>query len=99
MTRRLGLLCGLLGTLPLAGCATHEATGATAGGLLGAGTGALIGSATGHTGAGALIGGGVGALAGAAIGNSEDHRERREAIQAAAGSTGPMSTNDVVYMT
>jgi hypothetical protein len=86
-------------TLPIAGCATHEGTGAAAGGLLGAGTGALIGSASGHSGAGALIGAGVGALGGAAIGNAEDRRERREAMAMAAHSSGPMTMNDVIVLT
>src|SRR5262245_37805026 len=84
------LCCGLLGTLPLAGCATHQGTGAAVGGLMGAGTGALIGKASGNAGAGALIGAGVGGLTGAAIGNAEDKRERREAVMAGATSRGPM---------
>jgi hypothetical protein len=84
----------------MSGCATHTGTGAAVGGLMGAGTGALIGSASGNTGAGALIGTGVGALAGAAVGDAEDRRERREAVQVAAGgSRGPMTIHDVVRET
>lgn len=86
--------------VPTMGCATHEGTGAAVGGLLGAGTGALIGKAAGNTGAGTLLGAGVGALAGAAVGNAEDRKEHREAVQAAAAtSQGPMSIQDVVYLT
>ena len=87
--------------IPVAGCATHEGTGAAVGGLMGAGTGAIIGKAAGNTGAGALLGAGVGALTGAAIGNSEDRREHREAVAAAhaAPASGPMSTNDVIKLT
>lgn len=89
----------LLLMVPVMGCATHEGTGAAVGGLLGAGTGAIIGKAAGNTGAGALLGAGVGALTGAAVGNAEDRKEHREAMQAAATSQGPMSIQDVVYLT
>lgn len=90
----------LLLWMPIAGCATHEGTGAAVGGLFGAGTGAIIGKAAGNTGAGALLGAGVGALAGAAVGNAEDRREHREAVVAAsATASGPMSTNDVIKLT
>lgn len=85
--------------VPVMGCATHEGTGAAVGGLLGAGTGAIIGQAAGNTGAGALLGAGVGALTGAAVGNAEDRKEHREAMQATATSQGPMSIQDVVYLT
>lgn len=86
--------------IPVAGCATHEGTGAAVGGLMGAGAGAIIGKAAGNTGAGALLGAGAGALTGAAIGNSEDRREHREAFMAAnAPVGGPMSTADVIKLT
>src|ERR1035438_2504735 len=67
----------------LTGCYTPEgrpdnaATGALAGGAIGAGTGAIIGNAAGHNaGAGALIGAAVGALSGGVIGNSIDQQQR-----------------------
>lgn len=64
------------------GCYTPEgqpdrtASGALAGGAIGAGAGAIIGSATRHAGEGALIGGAIGALSGALIGNSADEAQR-----------------------
>jgi len=66
----------------LAGCETPEgnpdrtASGALAGGAIGAGSGAIIGSASGHAGAGALIGGALGALTGGIIGNAMDQQQR-----------------------
>src|SRR5437867_2641376 len=69
-------------TVVLAGCYTPEgepdrtASGALAGGAIGAGTGAIIGSASGHAGPGALIGGAIGALTGGIIGNSMDQQQR-----------------------
>jgi surface antigen len=65
-----------------AGCYTPEgrpdntATGALAGGAIGAGTGAIIGGASHNAGAGALIGGAIGALTGGIIGNSIDQQQR-----------------------
>ena len=92
----------LLLIVPIAGCATHEGTGAAVGGLMGAGAGAVIGKAAGNTGAGALLGAGVGALTGAAVGNAEDRKEHREAVvqaQASATVQGPMTMNDVIKLT
>lgn len=58
----------------------RTATGALAGGALGATTGAIIGHSSGRHGVeGALIGGAVGALAGGMIGHSMD-REQRAAV-------------------
>lgn len=68
--------------LTLTGCQTPDgrtdraATGALAGGAIGAGTGAIIGSASHHAGAGAIIGGVVGALTGTIIGGAMDQSER-----------------------
>jgi surface antigen len=77
----------------LTGCYTpsgqpdNTATGALAGGAIGAGTGAIIGGAAAHNpGAGALIGAAVGALSGAIIGNSIDQQQRAR-IQAEAPAT------------
>ncbi len=64
------------------GCYTPEgnpdrtASGALAGGAIGAGAGAIIGSASHNAGAGALIGGAIGALTGGIIGNSMDQQQR-----------------------
>jgi uncharacterized protein YcfJ len=64
------------------GCYTPEgnpdrtASGALAGGAIGAGTGAIIGSASHNAGAGALIGGAIGALTGGIIGNAMDQQQR-----------------------
>jgi outer membrane lipoprotein SlyB len=72
------LTAGLL----LMGCETpsgrpdNTATGALAGGAIGAGAGAIIGSASHNAGAGALIGGAIGALTGAIVGNSIDQQQR-----------------------
>lgn len=78
-----GVICGLAAaTLLVTGCTTPEgepdntATGALAGGAIGAGTGAIIGGASGHAGVGALIGGAIGALTGAVVGNTMDQRQR-----------------------
>lgn len=77
------LSCFLLTAAIIAsGCQTYEgetdrtATGALAGGALGAGTGAIIGSQSGHAGEGALIGGALGALTGGIIGRSMDQQQR-----------------------
>jgi outer membrane lipoprotein SlyB len=79
-----GLMVAALATL--VGCETpygepdRTATGALAGGALGATTGAIIGHGSGRHGVeGALIGGAVGALAGGMIGHSMD-REHRAAL-------------------
>lgn len=85
--------------LAVTGCATHAETGAGLGGLLGGATGALIGSQTGNAGAGALIGAGLGAVTGGLIGASQDDLERRHAAQLAAATPGPMTYQDVVYLT
>lgn len=80
MTRTLCLIASV--TVLLAGCQTPEgetdrtASGALAGGALGAGTGAIIGSQGGHAGEGALIGGAIGALTGGIIGRSMDQQQR-----------------------
>lgn len=80
MTRTLCLIASV--TVLLAGCQTPEgetdrtASGALAGGALGAGTGAIIGSQGGHAGEGALIGGAIGALTGGIIGRSMDEQQR-----------------------
>jgi outer membrane lipoprotein SlyB len=80
------LLIGILSAIMVAGfvgCQTPEgrtdrtATGALAGGALGAGTGALIGNYAGHhTAGGAAIGGILGALAGGVIGHGMDSQQR-----------------------
>ncbi len=74
----------------LTGCYTPEgrpdntATGALAGGAIGAGTGAIIGQAAAHNaGAGALIGAAVGALSGTLIGHSIDEQQRARIQQEA----------------
>jgi phage tail tape-measure protein len=71
----------------LAGCQTNDgqydrtATGALAGGAIGAGTGAIIGNYAGHnTAGGAAIGGAIGALTGGIIGHSMD-QQQRETLQ------------------
>ena len=64
------------------GCYTPEgrpdrtASGALAGGAIGAGSGAIIGSMGHHAGEGALIGGAIGALTGGIIGNAMDQQQR-----------------------
>jgi len=91
--------------LLVAGCYTPEgrpdntATGALAGGAIGAGTGAIIGGR--NAGAGALIGGAIGALTGGIIGNSIDQQQRAR-VQEQAPETWqrveqgqPLSTADV----
>jgi len=72
-------LSGAFVLMTAAGCYGPEglsprATGALAGGALGAGGGALIGSAMGAPGTGALIGGVGGALGGYALGNEIQRR-------------------------
>ncbi len=77
---------GLAVALLAAACETPEgrpdrtATGALAGGAIGAGTGAIIGSQSGHAGEGALIGGAIGALTGGLVGRSMD-QTARERVQ------------------
>lgn len=74
-----GLVCV---SIFFAGCYTPEgrpdrtASGALAGGAIGAGSGAIIGSMGHHAGEGALIGGAIGALTGGIIGNSMDQQQR-----------------------
>ena len=82
------IYCGsLVMVLAVAGCYTPEgqpdrtASGALAGGALGAGTGAIIGSQGGHAGEGALIGGAIGALTGGIIGNSMDQQQRERVVR------------------
>jgi uncharacterized protein YcfJ len=79
MTR---IICSIAAAVLLTvGCETPEgrtdrtATGALAGGALGAGTGAIIGSQGGHAGEGALIGGAIGLLTGGIIGRSMDQQQ------------------------
>lgn len=67
----------------LVGCQTPEgetdrtATGALAGGALGAATGAIIGGASGgRAGQGALIGGALGAITGGVVGHAMDQQQR-----------------------
>ena len=75
-------ICGVVLFVAVAGCETPEgypdrtASGALAGGAIGAGSGAIIGSASGHAGEGALIGGALGALTGGIIGNAMDQQQR-----------------------
>jgi hypothetical protein len=76
--------CGAAVLILAAGCETpsgnpdRTATGALAGGAIGAGTGAIIGNYSGHhTAGGAAIGGAVGALAGGLIGNAMDQQQRQ----------------------
>lgn len=83
----------LTAAVALAGCRApsgrpdRTATGALAGGMLGAATGALIGNAAGHrTAGGAAIGGVVGALAGGIIGHAMDEQSR-ERLQRRAPQT------------
>ncbi len=77
------LLSGILVVgLVTTGCQTPEgqpdntATGALAGGALGAITGAIIGHQSGRGGEGAAIGGAIGALTGGLIGHSIDQEQR-----------------------
>jgi uncharacterized protein YcfJ len=72
----LGAMIALLGCETPEGRTDRTASGALAGGALGAGTGAIIGSATGHAGQGALIGGALGAVTGGIIGQSIDQSQR-----------------------
>jgi len=83
MKIHVAVACGAVLTMLAAGCETPEgtpdrtATGALAGGAIGAGTGAIIGNYAGHnTAAGAAIGGAVGALTGGLIGNAMDQQQR-----------------------
>ena len=75
--------CGAAILILAAGCETpygepdRTASGALAGGAIGAGTGAIIGNYSGHhTAGGAAIGGAIGALTGAIIGNAMDQQQR-----------------------
>ena len=78
--------------LVLVGCETPEsrtdrtASGALAGGAIGAGSGAIIGSMSGHAGEGALIGGAIGAVTGGVIGHSMDEVQR-ERVRAQSPQT------------
>ena len=72
----IGLIVGLMGCETPEGRTDRTATGALAGGALGAGTGALIGSMKGQAGAGAAIGGLLGAVAGGLIGHGMDEQQR-----------------------
>ncbi len=82
-------LFGIIGALALlaVGCETPEgrvdrtATGALAGGAIGAGTGAIIGSQSRHAGEGALIGGAIGALTGGLIGHGMDSAARERVVE------------------
>jgi hypothetical protein len=74
------------------GCYTPEgrpdrtASGALAGGAIGAGSGAIIGGMGHHAGEGALIGGAIGALTGGIIGNSMDQAQRERVREQAPGT-------------
>jgi outer membrane lipoprotein SlyB len=80
MTRYALGLAAIAGIVALTGCETPEgypdrtATGALAGGAVGAVSGAVIGGP--HAGEGALIGGAVGAVTGGLIGHSLDQEEQ-----------------------
>jgi hypothetical protein len=83
----------LAATIIISGCTTpygqpdRTATGALAGGMIGAGTGALIGNAAGHhTATGAAVGGILGLATGALIGNAMD-QQHRAALAAHAPQT------------
>jgi uncharacterized protein YcfJ len=76
------------GILLTVGCETPEgrldrtASGALAGGAIGAGTGAIIGNYAGHnTAGGAAIGGAIGALTGGLVGHSIDQSQRERVQQ------------------
>lgn len=90
-TYSLALTLGAL-ALVLAGCETpsgtpdRTATGALAGGGIGAASGAIIGGVSGHPAEGALIGGAVGVVTGGLIGHSMDEQERAR-LQAQAPQT------------
>ena len=79
----------LVGAMALlaVGCETPDgrvdrtATGALAGGAIGAGTGAIIGSQSRHAGEGALIGGAIGALTGGLIGHGIDSTARERVVE------------------
>ncbi|HXT10305.1 MAG TPA: glycine zipper domain-containing protein [Candidatus Angelobacter sp.] len=101
-------LC-LLSTMVLTGCETpygtpdRTATGALAGGAIGAFSGAVLGGR--HAGEGALIGGAVGAITGGLIGHSMD-QEEQERLRAEAPVTytrveqgQPLAVADVKAMT
>src|SRR5437870_11063794 len=90
---------GLL-TLGMAGCATHQQTGALAGGVLGGGAGAGIGSLLGRKNgaiAGSMIGGVLGATAGAIIGERFDAQAERTRAQSVQSTDyKPMQGNTLV---
>src|SRR5215472_7876903 len=83
-------LLALTTTVLLTGCETpygtpdRTATGALAGGAIGAFSGAVIGGR--HAGEGALIGGAIGAVTGGLIGHSMD-QEEQERLRAEAPVT------------
>ncbi len=68
------------------GTPDRTATGALAGGGIGAASGAIIGGATGNPAEGALIGGALGAITGGVVGHLMD-REEQERLQAQAPQT------------
>lgn len=70
------IICGLVGCQTPEGQTDRTATGALAGGVLGAGTGAIIGGTRGEAGAGAAIGGALGAITGGLIGRGMDSQQR-----------------------
>jgi len=82
MKIRVLCVCAAALAVVTSGCYTSEgtpdrtATGALAGGAIGAGSGAIIGAASHNAGAGALIGGAIGALTGAIVGNAMDQQQR-----------------------
>lgn len=101
--------CALGAAVVLSGCETpygtpdRTATGALAGGAIGAFSGAVIGGR--HAGEGALIGGAIGAITGGLIGHSMD-QEEQERLRAEAPVTyvrveqgQPLAPADVKAMT
>ncbi len=85
--RRRVLIGAAVIALVATGCQAPEgqpdrtATGALAGGAIGAGSGAIIGSMGGHAGEGALIGGAIGALTGGLVGHEMDSVARERVQQ------------------
>jgi surface antigen len=84
MKRLTFLACGTAMILAATGCETpsgnpdRTATGALAGGAIGAGTGAIIGNYAGHnTAEGAAIGGAIGVVTGGIVGHAMDQQQRQ----------------------
>jgi surface antigen len=88
MKRLTFLACGAAMILAVSGCETpsgnpnRTATGALAGGAIGAGTGAIIGNYAGHnTAEGAAIGGAIGVVTGGIVGHAMDQQQRQTLAQ------------------